>query len=1451
MPFLKTYPAETTKRYRALARRINRSYPSVIDTLMDAYADAIANRSYNGALKAYLDTFEVTVQFATAVMLRRMDNARGVANLETELRTIRDKTLSFGRWCQVFLKVAKAASDWGDPLAVSFMRRHRKSSFAKEFDSISRFRNTGFGHDTMQSNVDAKAMLDQHESCLYEFLDTMAPLADLALFTVCLIQTDAKVHEYSVRYQTEGLIDPRRFLCRRTLDSDGVYYVERTLIEELEDEDSPTIDGAAIISLPPFVVFTRPALPQNTRAEDRDAQRVTYIYQTRTDKTDRLCYVTAEGHPRKETSAYTPMLQDFLNQLIESGVLVVSDGTEAEPDPVTIPEPLTWRDVFKEATREADDFVANMAKKYSSDLYVPRRSMHSALHAFLEHGERRGLVILGESGVGKTNLLCNVAAEWQREAGKRPLAVVPYYCKTFATVDLAEQIPRTFGRLQPLPDVLRDLDEAAAEVDGQVLFLFDAVNECLAQNSNPQTAFTAPVQLISWIDELLVANGHDRVKVALSCRNYTWEEACSTRGHGVNSQLYFTTRDLADESGENTDGISLGCFTEAEFAEAYSKYRDRYNLATELVDIIGRPFQHRQLLDPLRLRLVAECYEDNEDGIPEGHVDSLALLERQVAEIAGIEEVEVRDDAATILAALTRLLWAGNFDAIPIYRIKNAVEAPVQQSMESAGSFEAREMMYTLRRHLYDPNGRTKAFDALVEEGILRVEEATSFRELRFVYERVHEFLLGKEIHAGFSGERQPAAVVQILERALGSVQDYAVTWGAIRVALQLHYRTISAEATTTPSTQRERISSSSFTDILRGLAASRHHNGPAMVTELIEHMAREDYESAFGMIGCLLDTPAANRSTQADLLAAGEALDKLHKKLRERKKEASEATHAEYTKQQERRDILEKELRPVVRGKLHAIKTLVEIYRSRLYADNLYGRANPLDLLWKALDDPLPRVRDAATRHLYYLWKADPDIATQILDRLATLCQDASFWNRYGSAHWQGRLEPCGKLAALVLCELLLEAASPLDESTPDSWSLPVDAAEQLQRMQATWRDILRQFMVVPALGRPVVIRLVKPIVKRAGQQISEFVNNVTEYRHFWEEIPQTGSGYTKQSFAALVPFLDPNRRGFEAHHDLVIEGARLGDAMNNFLLERVLIAQGVTGYERTAEVVDRIYHNEHNELPKYTQMSMLYVVFHTLDKMPAVPEGPFEQFTQYMEPWTQETAGFFPAYYHREANRGRYYKQYTLNWYGALHSKLYGDGEAPLELFEMFLQQAFDRRDSRLFQYAVDNIAMLAADFGHWRSALRTFDFALDLFKTEDDLHRFQAVDLALPDEQQPTNPGELDVRTCLGRALGTIRGYFGREVDRYILDELRSNTLLAADDRLREELLRYDPSERLGDLLTHRFGNLFVQGVVSIPPVRTEVQAILAMVPESTDENDWLRKLTGRVLDVSGLI
>ena len=75
------------------------------------------------------------------------------------------------------------------------------------------------------------------------------------------------------------------------------------------------------------------------------------------------------------------------------------------------------------------------------------------------------------------------------------------------------------------------------------------------------------------------------------------------------------------------------------------------------------------------------------------------------------------------------------------------------------------------------------------------------------------------------------------------------------------------------------------------------------------------------------------------------------------------------------------------------------------------------------------------------------------------------------------------------------------------------------------------------------------------------------------------------------------------------------------------------------------------------------------------------------------------------------------------------------------------------------------------------------------------------------------QYDLVKLVGNVFSTAKNYYGSQVDAFIQKEVAGLSFPGAPT-YREEILNYHPSgETLSDLLTHRFGNFLMWGLLNV--------------------------------------
>ncbi|MEI7644237.1 MAG: protein kinase [Chloroflexales bacterium] len=286
------------------------------------------------------------------------------------------------------------------------------------------------------------------------------------------------------------------------------------------------------------------------------------------------------------------------------GTPAVAPGRPARvhtpPVPATDrPLSIGWEQVRESASQQCDHVRRELQGSsrrlgtYIPEAYVERAVAEAELAAFLA-GPSGAMLLLGDSGVGKTCLLAHWAAAL-RESGD---AVLLYRCGGSLGPEIDREIARDLGR--ELPDLLlgdlNQIAQLAAAARKHLVIIFDALNE---YRSGAQAG---PEALLKQIDGLVgrVANAH--LRIVISCNSATWAQLDRAGATRLFWGAYHYTSD-----GEPS--LRLEPFVPAELALAYERYRRFFQIQTPLESL---PLHLRERLrKPLLLRMLAESYRDS------------------------------------------------------------------------------------------------------------------------------------------------------------------------------------------------------------------------------------------------------------------------------------------------------------------------------------------------------------------------------------------------------------------------------------------------------------------------------------------------------------------------------------------------------------------------------------------------------------------------------------------------------------------------------------------------------------------------------------------------------------------------------------------------------------------------------------------------------------------------
>lgn len=1372
--FLHAYSMEEYEDILDVIDHAEAHYPFSIYNTIRNYEDCLEKKDYAGAQRCIFDLFEVSAQFLSGLLISLLVHHDVVfdAAMKEVLEKIVEKPAAAGEWINhiFFVLLPKAKMHLPGNRLVEHLNvvlpLHDnvflgKNKGGKTERSIVSYRNE-WGHGSYQAPELVKQEIAGIEPRLWRLLEVLRPLEDYRFFRAQhLIDTDNDLKMYNV------VPDPARADAYIRLGSDllleeNAYYVT---FQKLRNKTN--IDSKAIIKLSPFVIYHHfDASP--------DADKYQYVFQSlRQQNLNKMIFVSAHKNAgRLETELFRSSFRSLLdrvfgNQLSQNEFLVSFNREKSIGE-------------YEERAKvQSKDFITQQTNslKYDPEVFLPREYLERSFEDFLQ-SDCIAYILLGNAGSGKTNQICHWAS------ATRPHYInLAFYSKNFQQVSLEKWLLRAFGEREngKLGQLLDNLERTLDREDKYLCIYFDAINECYTYPGGRQG--NGPIDLLSAIDVLLVRKQLMRVKVVISCRSYTWDELLSNKDT-LNPDRYYTV-------GEQ-EYVTLSGFSEAEFVEVYPRYATQYRLKTTLwrLEEDRYHFTRIRLYDPLILKMAAQNFKDGHLPADSRQFNATKVFSQR---IELLERGEHGKQELRLLEDFTALLWEKYADAIALnvlYRSFDDQDHPYHKFASAVFKDES----LTFGNEL----------TALLGEGILRIDKG-SRSEMRFVYERFNEFMFARHFlqqqHALSPGRKLPvpaAAYEAVLKKAGHS----AVIIASLRNALILDFY------------EKDKDSWA-----IIQLTQSHLYEAQTLVEETLTVLIEECYHDVFTILYRMLEY---RKAESMDWESERETIDK----MLNREKKRNRLSAQKIAEMEERRQWLSGMMAQVLRVRGTAISLVYKIFKSEQVALWIKDiEVDPNKLLWLAMGDPLPEVRDNASTYIYYISRFDTDMAFRIINALSDHIMTVPLLGVLRSSTrkelQQSYIEPACRVGLFLAIDGLLERR---------------DYPMALE-IRDTWQKVVRRFTL-----NHVLIKLAWPffrlLMSRQTVVQKDYVNNGVEYAHFWDTIPKSANGdqWSQAGYSAMIAYLDPATEGFESKRDLFINGYKSGDSFSLFLLERVLIVQGLLNWDNISGIANTL--STLSELAPgkaYVEMSLIYAIYQ-INLKSTEPIAAAEKFLSgLVEKWQLRNKGFYYAHYNDKANAGKPYKQYVLSWYAIAYCRHYGDGgikpgdTGSAQLIRKTLTEAFCKKDKALLYNCIENIAMLAASSGYYKTSLQLFEYLIGLFKHESDIYEFDSIRL----EGKLYEKG---LRSFLCDMLGTVKSYFPKEVDYFVVNKLKASSFPGLDT-LRDEIFNHSLShENIGDLLTHKFGNFVIWGIINDLDIRKFFMQICSFGPHGNEYLDW---------------
>lgn len=1119
-----------------------------------------------------------------------------------------------------------------------------------------------------------------------------------------------------------------------------------------------------------------------------------YIFIFQTLKDEGACYESASGDVHRfETESLNPHIDAFFRRISPA---------------FDVAREANWQEITEAAAAHSSEYMRQVQKdkKYSSELFVERKALSGLLDSFAAAPGRTLLALPGEAGQGKTCQLCH----WTSRLLRQKEAVFIFNSADMAQCPLPDRIREIMhsSRRRNIERLLDTIHKKAEEAGKLVYFFFDALNECLSYPTPDGTpAPDGPTALFLDVASLLVRADRPRFKVVATCRSFTWKNRISAAVK-VQTQLVF-----APDDG---DEYSITGFTADETREAYSVYGKLYQMGSDFSRIDSRILL--RLRDPLTLKYACGNHVGTPFGSDPARFTSISLFGTMLENIrersfAGRMQCELLDELADrLLDSYISGHPAGGISAQALREALTDTGAP----------------LHRLATLVYTDGGVSVAYAELIrnpERPILKESVRTAGGErtlyMEFIYERFLEYMMA--LSFGRRNRRScgtPIAASAYLD-ALRNTEPNVVLIGTLRNALLIDLAELA-----------------DFGPLLE-LAGTHGADAGAMqlITDTIDVLVRENYERELsGLQQRLLDAAPPDPSVTAPYnatrreIASGKALP------------ATIARHRE----------LAAALASVLRLRATASAIVGSMLLSDYFNESLY-ETDPMQHLWRLMEDPIADVADEACKQAYYLSHSRrtrggsllrENLTVRIVREMFADVRSRTLLHNVASSRHRKRMlafiETGARLATLLIIDAYM-APQP-DYAT---------ASAMLDSIRGIASYATARFTLVRA-----VMPFLQTVMRKQVTFQSDYVNNAIEYQSFWHDdiVPPTApeGRWCRARLAEAMSFvghynlcaggdigtIERRTREFRAFHPYVLDAYTTGCSFSYFIIERLLVVTGAADWDNISPLMRRLLAPERTrgEWADYTQMSLLYVLYQVQHHAAADNPEILDIFTREAADWTRRCRGLFEARNSARANATGLYKRNVMNWYGVVYCDHIGDGvardghERCAPLFYEMLDEAIDTADKNLLFHLLDNIAEMICDCGLIELPLQLTQHVLTRLHDSTSIRRI--------DSARSSNPAHADttVVTAIGRVLSAAHRFYPERTSHFLHSDVAGLSFPGVAAYREEILGNISDTEKLSDLFTHRFGNFLMWSLLHNEAVDSFAIEAVGHAPCARDSFQW---------------
>jgi len=252
--------------------------------------------------------------------------------------------------------------------------------------------------------------------------------------------------------------------------------------------------------------------------------------------------------------------------------------------------------------------LKDLSKKYIPELYIPNLEVEEEFRKYLD-SNKIVFALIGESGIGKTNYLCNLATKLVNE-----FPVMFFNCSLLAHgifQAISEDFNWTFSIEKSHIQIIKRVEDIVKNHNKPLFIIIDAIDEWTIPNVNKD------------LNDFLMRIKNNKIRLIISCKDSDWPRFLEISA--LPSELTENTYTPSDAKGNKTvrfPGIKINRFNDNEQKEAIEKYKKAYNFSSPLR---GATLTESRL--PLMLRAISEIFEKTNKEI-DPDLNSVELLEK-------------------------------------------------------------------------------------------------------------------------------------------------------------------------------------------------------------------------------------------------------------------------------------------------------------------------------------------------------------------------------------------------------------------------------------------------------------------------------------------------------------------------------------------------------------------------------------------------------------------------------------------------------------------------------------------------------------------------------------------------------------------------------------------------------------------------------------------------------